>query len=243
MATHSSTLAWKIPWTEEPGRLESMGSQSRTWLSTFFSLFSSSYLLPLMNLFPLYFSVASVFPSFLCSGPQNKSCLRYSQSLRPICSSVSVTSVSFPHTQGPSQSLGTLHLGQYLSFSDSCPSLSVVPPFLCLECPTELIACFLVGHEASICHVASIYHVSFNSHTTAPGVPPACSGAGNQSGCMTLSSESLCSLSLRFGWLSLTSTCQRLPTKAQVKLCRDFPRQSNVSLLWTLTGVLYPAFK
>ena len=27
MATHSSTLAWKIPWTEEPGRLWSMGSQ------------------------------------------------------------------------------------------------------------------------------------------------------------------------------------------------------------------------
>ena len=27
MATHSSTLAWKIPRTEEPGRLQSMGSQ------------------------------------------------------------------------------------------------------------------------------------------------------------------------------------------------------------------------
>ena len=27
MAMHSSTLAWKIPWTEEPGRLQSMGSQ------------------------------------------------------------------------------------------------------------------------------------------------------------------------------------------------------------------------
>ena len=27
MATHSSTLAWKIPWTDEPGRLQSMGSQ------------------------------------------------------------------------------------------------------------------------------------------------------------------------------------------------------------------------
>ena len=26
MATHSSTLAWKISWTEEPGRLQSMGS-------------------------------------------------------------------------------------------------------------------------------------------------------------------------------------------------------------------------
>ena len=27
MATHSSTLAWKIPWTEEPGGRQSMGSQ------------------------------------------------------------------------------------------------------------------------------------------------------------------------------------------------------------------------
>ena len=30
MATHSSILAWRIPWTEEPGRLQSMGSQSQT---------------------------------------------------------------------------------------------------------------------------------------------------------------------------------------------------------------------
>ena len=28
MATHSSILAWKIPWTEEPGRLQSMGLQT-----------------------------------------------------------------------------------------------------------------------------------------------------------------------------------------------------------------------
>ena len=27
-ATHSSILAWRIPWTEEPGRLQSMGSKS-----------------------------------------------------------------------------------------------------------------------------------------------------------------------------------------------------------------------
>jgi len=27
MAIHSSTIAWKIPWTEEPGRLQSMGLQ------------------------------------------------------------------------------------------------------------------------------------------------------------------------------------------------------------------------
>ena len=34
MATHSSILAWRIPWTEEPGGLQSMGLQkSRTQLS------------------------------------------------------------------------------------------------------------------------------------------------------------------------------------------------------------------
>ena len=32
MATHSSILAWEVLWTEEPCRLQSMGSQSRTWL-------------------------------------------------------------------------------------------------------------------------------------------------------------------------------------------------------------------
>ena len=35
MAPHSSALAWKIPWTEELGGLQSMGSQSRTQLSDF----------------------------------------------------------------------------------------------------------------------------------------------------------------------------------------------------------------
>ena len=32
-ATHSNILAWRIPWTEEPGRLQSMRSQSQTRLS------------------------------------------------------------------------------------------------------------------------------------------------------------------------------------------------------------------
>jgi len=37
MATHSSTLAWKIPWMEEPGRLQSVHgvAKSRTQLSGF----------------------------------------------------------------------------------------------------------------------------------------------------------------------------------------------------------------
>ena len=33
MATHSSILTWRIPWTEEPGGLQSMGPQSQTQLS------------------------------------------------------------------------------------------------------------------------------------------------------------------------------------------------------------------
>ena len=35
MAPHSSTLPWKIPWMEEPGRLQSMGSLIQTRLSDF----------------------------------------------------------------------------------------------------------------------------------------------------------------------------------------------------------------
>ena len=41
MATHSSTLAWKIPWMEEPGRLQSMGSRRvrHNWVTSL-SLFT-----------------------------------------------------------------------------------------------------------------------------------------------------------------------------------------------------------
>ena len=35
MAPHSSTLAWKIPWAEEPGRLQSMGSLRSDTMSNF----------------------------------------------------------------------------------------------------------------------------------------------------------------------------------------------------------------
>ena len=43
MATHSSTLAWKLPWMEEPGRLQSMDgvTKSQTWLSNFTFTFHS----------------------------------------------------------------------------------------------------------------------------------------------------------------------------------------------------------
>ena len=41
MAPHSSILAWKIPWMEEPGRLQSMGLRNRTRLSNFTFTFHS----------------------------------------------------------------------------------------------------------------------------------------------------------------------------------------------------------
>ena len=47
VATHSSILAWEIPWTEEPGGLPSMGSESDTLISVHkrhLSLFLSTYL-------------------------------------------------------------------------------------------------------------------------------------------------------------------------------------------------------
>ena len=52
-ARHSSMLAWRIPWTEEPGRLQSMGSQGvrHNWATnTFTSLFTSSRALILVSL-------------------------------------------------------------------------------------------------------------------------------------------------------------------------------------------------
>ena len=44
MATHSSILAWKIPWIEKPGRLQSTGvTKTRTRLSNFTFIFNSVF--------------------------------------------------------------------------------------------------------------------------------------------------------------------------------------------------------
>ena len=55
MAPHSSTLAWKIPWMEEPGRLQSMGSLSRTCLSDFTFTFCFHALEKKMATSPVFF--------------------------------------------------------------------------------------------------------------------------------------------------------------------------------------------
>ena len=53
MATHSSILAWKIPWTEEPCRLQSMGSQNWTRLSDF-SFFHFSFIFQLSMIYTCF---------------------------------------------------------------------------------------------------------------------------------------------------------------------------------------------
>ena len=72
MSTHSSILAWRIPWTEEPGGLESMGSQrvghdknDFTYLMPFPGSFPSSTQAVAYLLFPGYFTgmVALLFIS------------------------------------------------------------------------------------------------------------------------------------------------------------------------------------
>ena len=57
MATHSSTLAWKIPWTEKPGRLQSMGLKrvGHDWVTSL-SLFLAFYM----------YEIQSTFPKFYC---------------------------------------------------------------------------------------------------------------------------------------------------------------------------------
>ena len=46
MATYSTILAWRIPWTKEPGGLQSMGSPSRTQLSDWHCHCDSALTLP-----------------------------------------------------------------------------------------------------------------------------------------------------------------------------------------------------
>ena len=64
MATHSSTLAWKIAWTEEPGRLQSMGSQrvGHDWATLLYLSFplTSVFMVCLFHLFTFIYSYLRV---------------------------------------------------------------------------------------------------------------------------------------------------------------------------------------
>ena len=63
MAIQSSTIAWKIPWKEEPGRLQSIGSQRvrQDWAKWVSHILSESLLFNWISVFIVY-----LFPSFYC---------------------------------------------------------------------------------------------------------------------------------------------------------------------------------
>ena len=56
MVTHSSTLAWKISWMEEPGRLQSMGSQRvrQDWVASLHFTLYTKYIKVLLQLFQVF---------------------------------------------------------------------------------------------------------------------------------------------------------------------------------------------
>ena len=98
MATHSSILAWSIPWTEEPGGLQSTRSQSRTWLSDFTFTFFSRYTQSSWSVLKVYWKIktfATLVPSLYSEG---HSCLVFASfSWEPLFSTLS--SYIFPHPQ------------------------------------------------------------------------------------------------------------------------------------------------
>ena len=51
MATHSSTLAWRIPWREETGRLQSMGSQILFYFYLFYITYSFSFIVGIFSMY------------------------------------------------------------------------------------------------------------------------------------------------------------------------------------------------
>ena len=69
MVTHSSTIAWRIPWTEEPGRLQSMGSERvrHDWATSV--QFSSRSAIRVAYIRSLIFLLAILIPARASSGP------------------------------------------------------------------------------------------------------------------------------------------------------------------------------
>ena len=71
MATHSSILAWEMPWVEQPGWLQNMGSQSDTTEYTYAFVYSFACL---------------VIICFGCAGPSLRHLVPVVAMLRPRCS-------------------------------------------------------------------------------------------------------------------------------------------------------------
>ena len=80
MPTHSSILGWRIPWTEEPGRLQSWGCKSRAWLSDYHTTGGTCFCCAVpsicstqtprwLQMIPVtWYSDLCIFPSHILSG-------------------------------------------------------------------------------------------------------------------------------------------------------------------------------
>ena len=76
MATHPSIPAWRIPWTEEPGGPQSMGSQSQTWLSTHYSGLKKLLVFTLSSFFFFILSVGAATAKLFTQWNWNQSSLK-----------------------------------------------------------------------------------------------------------------------------------------------------------------------
>ena len=147
MATHSSILAWKIPWTEEFGRLPSMGSQRvrHGWATNtnytqktvcVHSLFVI-YVFPrlisfppqhircpmlLVNLVPVIFrAFSAIFSHFLETHGKYTNCLLWNEARRICWDCGLVTNVDRPQTPSYSVLLPHLVFGISVRYIPSCP--------------------------------------------------------------------------------------------------------------------------
>ena len=131
MAIHSSTVAWKIPWTEEPGRLQSMGSQRvrHNWAT------SLSLSLELNSPVPVHFS--SLIPR-MSTFSLAISCLTTSNLLwfMDLTCQVPMQYCSLKHR--------TLLLSPVISTTEFCFCFGSIPSFF-LELFSPLISSSILG--------------------------------------------------------------------------------------------------
>ena len=124
MKTHSNIFTWKIPWTEEPGRLQTMGSQrvGHNWAHTHthipgYSLHSSHtvHLFPSQHL--LGFKAQDLWAPHFEPRKQVRRIMTYEKQLVPALEPIGHNSICFHHLHQPWNWAGYSNLGGHLSYS------------------------------------------------------------------------------------------------------------------------------
>ena len=148
MAIHSTILAWRIPWTEVPGRLQSMGSQSRTRLSDEAQLHCKG------SFRCLFFHPSSIHPLSINHPFLHRPCTHSSFHL----------SIISPSTLPPL----ILHPPLYLpSIHPQPPSVPLSGHHLCI--PPSIYSSI---HPSSTIHPLHPFTFVYSSTTTCPSLHP-----------------------------------------------------------------------